>query len=94
MDGTGKCMLLYAPLAHSITIKYPPGKRLAIFVQLKALNSSHEVNKFKTKCSNHTQELSVGQRARLFSMLDSKKMGHNIVKKLDTVTTSVHRLRI
>jgi hypothetical protein len=53
MNGTGKCMLLYAPLAHSITIKYPPGKKLAIFVQLKALlNYSHEVNnKLETKCS-------------------------------------------
>jgi hypothetical protein len=76
MDGTGKCMLLYAPLAHSITIKYLPGKRLAFFVKLKALlNSSHEVNnKLETK-QNHTQQLSVGQHARLFSVLDSKKWG-------------------
>jgi hypothetical protein len=35
----------------------------------------------KQNAQNHTQGLSVGQRARLFSVLDSKKMGHNIVKK-------------
>jgi hypothetical protein len=63
------------PLAPSITFKYPPGKFLAIVVQLKALlNSSHEFNK-KLEISYkfaqyHIQELSVGQHARLFSVLD------------------------
>jgi hypothetical protein len=82
------------PLAPSITIKYPPRTFLAIVVHLKALvNSSHGFNK-KLEISykfaqKHIQELSVGQHARRFSVL-----GHNIVKKLDRVTSSCTPVQI